>query len=71
MDDKKIINKIRDYILDNDISVYKLAEASGIPYHRLWFLLNKSQTINVADYIAICNAIKEPIDLFLKGDKRT
>lgn len=65
MDDKVIIKKIKDYIYDNDISVNKLAVAAGLSYHRLWFILNQSDTIKVSDYIAICSALKEPLDLFI------
>lgn len=71
MDDKTVIDNINQYIIVNDISLNKLASASGISYHRLWIILNQSNTIKLKDYIAICQAFKEPFDLFLKGDKRT
>lgn len=65
MNDKKVIEKIRRYILDNDISLKKLAKEADIPYHRLWCILNQSYTIKLEDYVAICKAVKEPFDLFL------
>ena len=65
MDDKKVIQKIKEYIEVNDISLNKLADASGITYHRLWSILNQSDTIKLKDYIAICQAFQEPFDLFL------
>lgn len=65
MDDRKVIEKISRYILDNDISLKKLAKEADMPYHRLWCLLNQNGTIKLADYVAICKAVKEPFDLFL------
>ena len=65
MTDIEIINKIRKYINRNDISLKKLASASGISYHRLWSILNQSETIKVSDYIAICSAVQEPFDYFI------
>ena len=65
MEDKAVIEKINRYIIVNDISLNKLASASGISYHRLWTILNQNDTIKLKDYIAICEAFKEPFDLFL------
>ncbi len=65
MEDRIVIRKIKRYIEVNDISLNKLADASGISYHRLWTILNQSDTIKLKDYIAICEAFKEPFDLFI------
>ena len=65
MDDKEVIKKINHYITVNDISITKLAAATGISYHRLWSILNQSGTIKLCDYVAICKAFKEPFELFL------
>lgn len=65
MEDKEVIEKIKHYIIKNDISLKKLAVASGISYHKLWSLLNQSGTIKLGDYIALCKAFQEPFDLFL------
>lgn len=63
--DGKVILKIREYIISNDISLKLLASASGISYHRLWAIINQNLTINLGDYLAICKAFKEPFDYFL------
>lgn len=65
MEDRIVIRKIKRYIEVNDISLNKLADASGISYHRLWTILNQSDTIKLKDYIAICEAFQEPFDLFI------
>ena len=65
MNDKEVIKKINNYILENDISITKLAKVSGISYHKLWSILNQSKTINLSDYVAICEAFQEPFELFL------
>lgn len=65
MEDKVVIQKIKNYIAVNNISLNKLADVSGISYHRLWCILNQSDTIKLKDYLAICEAFKEPFDLFL------
>ena len=65
MNDKEVIKKINNYILENDISITKLAKVSGISYHKLWSILNQSKTINLSDYVAICEAFQEPFELFI------
>lgn len=67
--DKAIIENIKDYIEDNDISINKLSKVSRIPYHRLWLILNKNYTIKLGDYIAICKAFREPFDFFIPKKK--
>jgi len=62
---EKVIKNINDYILANDISLTKLAEASGIIYNTLWTILNKNKDITIKDYIAICKALNEPVDYFI------
>lgn len=63
--DKKVIENIKNYVEDNDISLNKLSKASGISYHRLWLILNKNYTVKLGDYISICKAFKEPFDFFI------
>ena len=60
------IKNIKDYIIANDISLTKLAKASGISYHKLWIILNQNYTIKLSDYIAICKALNEPFEYFIK-----
>lgn len=63
--DKAVLNNIKQYIFDNDISMKKLAKESNIPYHRLWTILNQNSKITVGDYVAICRALFEPLDYFI------
>lgn len=63
--DKKVIKEIKRYIESNDISINKLSKESGIPYHRLWTIINYNQAITLGDYLLICKAFKEPFDFFL------
>ena len=62
---EKVIKNINDYIAENNISLTKLAEASGILYNTLWTILNKNKDITIKDYIAICEALNEPVDHFI------
>ena len=62
---ESVIKNINDYIAENNISLTKLAEASGILYNTLWAILNKNKDITVKDYIAICEALNEPVDYFI------
>lgn len=63
--DQDVINNIKEYILENDISVKKLADEAGIAYHRLWSILKQNCSIKIGDYIAICKACNEPFDIFI------
>lgn len=63
--DKKILDNIKQYIIDNDISIKKLAKESKIPYHRLWMIINQNNKITVGDYVAICRAVFEPLEYFI------
>lgn len=63
--DKEVIDNIKEYITDNDISLKKLAEESKIPYHRLWTILNQNYTITIGDYVSICIALREPFGFFI------
>lgn len=64
-DDREVIKNINQYIFDNDLSIKKIANETGITYHRLWSILVKSNSIKLSDYLAICTACCEPIDYFL------
>lgn len=63
--DKEVITNIKEYIKTNNLSVKKIAVASGITYHKLWSILTQSNSIKLSDYIAICSAFNEPFDTFL------
>ena len=62
---EKIIQNINEYILINDISLKKLAKATGILYNTLWKNLNKNKDISIGHYLAICKALNEPFDFFI------
>ena len=63
--DKKILDNIKQYIIENDISLNKLAKETDIPYHRLWTIINQNNKITVGNYVAICRAVFEPLDYFI------
>ena len=63
--DREVIKNINNYVLVNNLSIRKIADMSGISYHRLWSILEKSNSIKLSDYIAICNVCCEPLDYFL------
>lgn len=63
--DQEVIKKIKQYIITNNISLTKLANEAKITYHNLWVILNQSHSIKLGDYIAICRAVKEPLDFFI------
>ena len=65
MIDKEVIENIKRYIESNDISINKLSKEAGIPYHRIWLILNKNYAVKLGDYVAICKAFREPLDFFL------
>ena len=63
--DKKVIANINEYITANNLSIKKIADETGISYHRLWSTLSQSSSIKLSDYVAICRAFREPFDIFL------
>jgi hypothetical protein len=65
MYDRKVIENIREYIIKNNLSVKKIGDETGIGYHRLWSILDRSKSIKLSDYVSICNACCEPMDYFL------
>lgn len=65
MNDKEIIKRIVNYIDENNLSLPKIAEVSGINYSNLWKILNVRKSISVSVYIALCKAFKEPLTKFL------
>lgn len=60
-----VIERIKLYIETNNLSLKKIAEAAGIGYYSLWSMLNRNQTIKLDDYVALCRALKEPLDKFI------
>lgn len=62
---EKIIQNINNYILENNISLSKLAKAAGIKYNSLWVMLNKHKDVTLGNYVAICKALNEPFDFFI------
>lgn len=65
--DRAVINRMRSYIEGNNLSLSKIAKASGIPYQRLYHLLYNSQLIKLREYVALCQTFKEPLDFFVHG----
>jgi len=65
--DKEVVRRINEYIKDNNLSLPKIASASGIPYQRLYHLLYNSQLIKLREYVILCRTFKEPFDFFIDG----
>lgn len=63
--DRTALDKIKAYIEDNDLSIPKIAKEAGMTYIQLYCLLNRTQTINLGDYVAICRAFNEPLEKFI------
>lgn len=62
--DKEVIKNINKYIEKNDLSIKKIANESGITYHKLWSILTQTYSIKLGDYVAICKAFHEPLEMF-------
>lgn len=62
--DRKVIQNIKRYISENNLSIKKIANETKISYHRLWSILEQSNSIKLSDYIAICKACREDFDFF-------
>lgn len=64
--DKEVVQRISDYIEKNNLSLPKIASASGMPYQRLYHLLYNSALIKLREYVALCETFHEPLDYFVK-----
>lgn len=65
--DKEVVRRLRAYIEENNLSLSKIASASGMPYQRLYHLLYNSQLIKLREYVVLCQTFKESLDFFLDG----
>lgn len=64
--DKEVVKRISAYIEKHNLSLPKIASASGMPYQRLYHLLYNSQLIKLREYVALCETFHEPLDYFIK-----
>ena len=65
--DREVVKRIAAYIEKNNLSLSKIANASGMPYQRLYHLLYNSQLIKLREYVALCQTFNEPFDYFISG----
>lgn len=65
--DQRVIENIKAYCKANDISLTKLAKASGMTGNQIYYLSSGKQTLTLDMYVRICKAVREPLDYFLKG----
>jgi transcriptional regulator with XRE-family HTH domain len=65
--DEAVIDRINDYIESNNLSIKKVAVATGMSYQQLYQLLHKNRCIKLREYIRLCKAFNEPVDAFVKG----
>lgn len=56
---------LKTYIEENELSLSKIAKATGITYNNLWAILNRRKSIRLNDYVALCRAFKEPLEKFI------
>lgn len=63
--DYEVLKRINLYISANNLSIEKIAKESGMTYIQLWSLLKRNKSIKLSDYISLCNAFNEPIDMFI------
>lgn len=63
--DIQVIRRINDYIIENGLSVSKIAKEVKMDYKKLWSLLNRNGSIKLNDYVNLCTAFKEPFEKFL------
>ena len=63
--DNKVLKRINEYIQKNGLSLRKIAAAAGMDYVQLWSLLKRKRSIKLSDYVALCQAFREPLDIFL------
>ena len=62
---KTVNENIKNYIEENELSLSKIAKASGITYNNLWAIMNRRNSIRLDDYVALCRAFKEPLEKFI------
>lgn len=63
--DKKVIDRINNYIRLNGLSVPKIAREAGLEYNFLYKTLNMRSTISLSTYIRLCKAFDEDFTYFL------
>ena len=63
--DERVIDRINDYIKENNLSMKKIAAEAGMTYSQLYQLLHKNQVIKLMEYVNLCKAFKEPFDKFI------
>ena len=63
--DERVIDRINDYIKENNLSMKKIAAEAGMTYSQLYQLLHKNQVIKLREYVNLCKAFKEPFDKFI------
>ena len=63
--DEKVIDRINDYIEQNNLSNKKIAAMSGMTYQQLYQLRHKNKCIKLREYVNLCKAFNEPFERFI------
>ena len=64
--DEKVTDRINSYIEKNNLSIKKIASASGMTYQQVYQFLHKRQLIKLREYILLCKVFDEPLDKFIE-----
>ena len=63
--DKNVARRIKEYLKKNDYVQRKVAAECGMTMNQFYQMINNHQLIKLREYVAICNAVKEPLEFFL------
>ena len=67
--DEVVVGRINDYISKNNLSLNKIADATGMTYAQLYQMTRFNQTIKLREYVALCRAFNEPFERFIDNLK--
>ena len=63
----EIIQRVRDYIEDNALSLWTLARGIGLTYQQLYQKLYNRKCLDLTIYMQLCNQFEVPYDYFTEG----
>lgn len=63
--DERVIDRINNYIEENNLSSKKIAAQAGMSYQQLYQLRHKNQCIKLREYVNLCKAFNEPFERFI------
>lgn len=63
--DEKVIDRINEYIKENDLSLRNIADFSGLTYQQLYQMLHRNQLLKLREYVLLCQTFQEPLERFV------